>query len=198
MSEKLVRIDELDKLIEDKEEKLKKLTAQEDNLNGRIKAEELRFEATKKLSEVDFDKKKAMEAEKNLTMNAKLERRETSVKLLEGSIQKRVSDLEKREAQIVDLDKRYLKFREERQAFERLRNELRQKIDNMKIELAEMEGKKKFIQEVEADLSARLRAVVIKEKEIFDRIGEVEVKEKQVKTMTEHLESLKKEVSYAS
>lgn len=178
------------------EEKIQKLRIEESNLKGSIHAETMRFEAQKKLEDINLVNKDNVRKMAQDAKEAKILEREKVLERMEVIAKDRETMIEKAEQKYVDIDKRFHQLNKERKDFEAMRREQMAELDKIKEETMVLLSKEKMLIGKEDALRGREKAVIKKELFIQDEVGRLTEWEKSIKIQIEHLEGLKKELSY--
>ena len=189
-------ITDLEVIEKDLKEKVNKLRAEESNLKSFIHTESMRIEAQKKLDEVNLAKKENLGKMSLDDKEAKIFEREKVVERSEAALKDRIAMVEKREQQHVYLEKSFEQLNKERRDFESMKKNQMIELDKIKEETEIYKSRSEELKVREDNIRGREKAVVAKEKYYQDEIGRLTAWEKQIKTQVEHLEGLKKEISY--
>lgn len=189
-------IKDLEIIEKDLEEKIKRLKAEESNLKSFIHAETMRIEAQKKLDEVHLSQKENLGKMGLELKEVKIFEREKAVERSEGFLKDRIGMIEKREQQHVYLEKKFEQLNKERKDFETMKRNQMVELDKIKEETEIYKSKSEELKVREDNIRGREKSLVTKEKYYQDEIGRLTEWDKQVKTQVEHLEGLKKELSY--
>lgn len=190
------KITDLETIVTDLEKKIKKLQIEESNLKSSIHSESMRIEAQKKLNEVELVGKENFGKARLDSMEAKIAQREKVVALSETALKDRIIMVEKREQQHVYLEKKFEQLNKERKDFEAMKRQQQSDLDNLKEETAIFSSKEADLIGREDGIRGREKALAKKEFFIQDEIGRLTEWEKRIRTQIEHLEGLKKELSY--
>lgn len=189
-------ITDLEIIAKDLESKIERLKIQESNLKTHIHSESMRLEAQKKLDEVHLIQTENVKKMGLDVKEAKIIEREKSVMLSEESLKDRIVMIEEREQKHVYLEKKFEQLNKERKDFEAMKRSQLEELDKIKEETAIFSAKEESLKGREDGLRGREKAVMQKERFIQDEVGRLTEWEKNIKTQIEHLEGLKKEISY--
>ena len=190
-------ITDLEIIAKDLEKKIERLKIEESNLKSSIHTEGMRLEAQKKIDEIHLVQKENNGSMKLDLKESKIFDREKVVANSEEALKDRIFMIEKREQQHVYLEDQIKQLNKERKDFEAMRRSQMVELDKIKEEKEVFLAKEKMLEGKEDGLRGREKAVVQKEKFIQDEVGRLTEWEKQIKIKIEHLEGLKKELSYA-
>lgn len=189
-------ITDLEIIVKDLENKVEKLKIQESNLKSHIHSESMRMEAQKKLDEVHLIQTENVKKIGLDVKEAKIIEREKSVMLSEESLKDRIVMIEEREQKHVYLEKKFEQLNKERKDFEAMKRSQLEELDKIKEETAIFSAKEESLKGREDGLRGREKAVAQKERFIQDEVGRLTEWGKTITTQIEHLEGLKKEISY--
>ncbi len=190
------KITDLEIIVDDLEKKIKKLQIEESNLKSSIHSESMRIEAQKKLNEVELVGKENSGKARLDSMEAKINQREKVIALSEAALKDRIVMVEKREQQHVYLEKKFEQLNKERKDYEAMKRQQQADLDKLKEETAIFSSKEADLIGREDGIRGREKALAKKEFFIQDEIGRLTEWEKRIRTQIEHLEGLKKELSY--
>ena len=190
------KITDLEIIVNDLEKKIKKLQIEESNLKSSIHSESMRIEAQKKLNEVELVGKENSGKARLDSMEAKINQREKVIAFSEAALKDRIIMVEKREQQHVYLEKKFEQLNKERKDYEAMKRQQQSDLDKLKEETAIFSSKEADLIGREDGIRGREKALAKKEFFIQDEIGRLTEWEKMIRTQIEHLEGLKKELSY--
>lgn len=189
-------IKNLEIIVKDLESKVKTLRIEESNLKSFIHTETMRIEAQKKLDEVHLTQKENLGKMDLDSKEAKIFEREKVVERSEAALKDRIIMIEKREQEHVYLEKKFEQLNRERKDFETMKRNQMVELDKIKEETEIYKSKSEELKIREDNIRGREKSVINKEKYYQDEIGRLTEWEKRIKTQVEHLEGLKKELSY--
>lgn len=191
------QITDLEMVVKTLKEKVDRLRIEETQLQSSIHSQTLRFEAQKKLEDVNSVNKDNIRKLQLDAKEAKIVEREEQASLVEKGVADRVRMVDEREQRHVYLEKQFENLNRERKDFEEKRREQLRELDRIKEETAIFLAKEKMLEGKEDGLRGREKAVKQKELFIQDETGRLTEWENKIKKDIEHLEGLKKELSYA-
>jgi chromosome segregation ATPase len=170
---------------------VEKLQIEASNLQAQKHTEEVAKESQQKLEKLDVQKQVLGEEQRINNLKSELDSRTTAVIQQEERLRERLADLEKREMELVDIDKKRAELNQERANFNMYKYNIERELDQAKITIADANVCQEKLDAERFTIDGRDKHLKEQEKWWNDRIGELEEKEKQVKIEVQHLEGLK-------
>ena len=190
-SQSVMELSETKKILESD---IKRLKDTRDNLESQVLGLEIRKERLDKSQGAqDQAKINKVIVELNET-RGKLGAQMSSLEEREARYRERMIVLERREADLINLNKKMKELHEERLAIYRLRDDASKIMEKAKITMAEANETLKAIDLEKHDLSLRETQIAKREEEWNNRIGALEKREKQLGAFEKDLISLQAEL----
>lgn len=193
MGDKMNEVELLKDLKSNLEKEVKELKIQKSNLEADVHTLQIKQEGDRKSQELDIKRKSNLEKEKNIQEINRLKILQSQVDYQSQRLKDRVSEVEKREQELIDLDKRKLVLKEERDRFNMYKVQVAKDVEKAKITIAEADAREEAIQSSLRSIEFREQNVLKQEKYWNDKIGELEANIKQFNIERENFFSDQKE-----
>ena len=185
-----VNLDTAREMIQFQKDKLEKLQIELDNVSAQQHQSKIQFEHSQ-----DLDKE-ALRA-KMLEENKKLSIREAGInskydvlELKEEEFKKRMLELENREIQVVDVDKKYLELNQERSNFNKYKYDVELELEQARAVILESKGIDDKQEAFKGELEAREKLIAQRELYCDRTIGELQEKEKKLTIREQNINGL--------
>ena len=186
-----ISIDTAKEVIKNLEEKIKQLEIRESNLNAQMHSKQIEFESSRKMDELDARTRLQKERDAITTKADGISARYSQLEIEEEKFRERKIMLEKREEELIIIEKERVELNQERSNFNVYKFNVERELEQAKIVIADANAAAEKLEMYEEDLKGREAKVKQQEKFWNDRIGEVEKKEKELRIMQENFEGLK-------